>query len=156
MAMTTIDYASLKRIHRMDVAPRGEPVHSLPVSFAIAYFTAALATDLAYWRTAAVLWETFSDWLIMAGLVMTGLAVIAFVFDLMRGAEMDRLAWPHAVGYAFAVLLSLVNIFVHSRDGYTAVVPTGVTLSGLVVLILAVTGVMGRVLTARRRQGAGL
>ena len=154
-AMTTIDYASLRTFHRMDAAPRGEPVHSLLVSFAIAYFVAALVTDLAYWRTASVLWETFSDWLITTGLVMTGLAVIAFVIDRMRGKHTDRLTWPHAVGYALAVLLSLLNIFVHSRDGYTAVVPTGVTLSGLVVLILAVTGLMGRILIARR-HGAEL
>lgn len=151
--MTTIDYTSLRTFHRLDVAPRGEPVHSLLVSFAIAYFVAALVTDLAYWRTGSVLWETFSDWLIMAGLVMAGFAVIAFVIDRMRGKEMDRLVWLHAAGYALAVLLSLLNIFVHSRDGYTAVVPTGVTLSGLVVLTLAVTGLMGRILIARR-QGA--
>jgi uncharacterized membrane protein len=36
-------------------------------------------------------------------------------------------------------LLSLLNAFVHSRDGYTAVVPTGLTLSALVVAILLFT-----------------
>jgi uncharacterized membrane protein len=30
----------------------------------------------------------------------------------------------------------LINAFVHSRDGYTAVIPTGLILSTLVVLIL--------------------
>jgi uncharacterized membrane protein len=154
--MTTIDNASLKTLHRMDLPVGGEPVHLLLVSFPIAYFTAAFVTDLAYWRTAAVLWETFSDWLITAGLVMTGFAVVTFVIDLIRGKQMDRLAWPHAVGYALAVLLSLLNAFVHSRDGYTAVVPTGLALSGLVVLILSITGLMGRALIARRREGADL
>ena len=154
--MTTIDNASLKTFHRMDSPARGEPVHPLLVSFPIAYFTAAFVTDLAYWRTAAVLWETFSDWLITAGLIMTGFAVITFLVDLVRGKQMDRLAWPHAVGYALAVLLSLLNAFVHSRDGYTAVVPTGMALSGLVVLILLITGLMGRTLIARRREGADL
>jgi uncharacterized membrane protein len=154
--MTTIDNASLETLHRIDVPVKGEPVHPLLVSFPIAYFTAAFVTDLAYWRTAAVLWETFSDWLITAGLVMTGFAVITFVIDLIRGKQMNRLAWPHAVGYALAVLLSLLNAFVHSRDGYTAVVPTGLALSGLVVLILSITGLIGRALIARRREGADL
>jgi uncharacterized membrane protein len=154
--MTTIDNASLKTFHPMNSPVKGEPVHPLLVSFPIAYFTAAFVTDLAYWRTAAVLWETFSDWLITAGLIMTGFAVITFVIDLARGKQMDRLAWPHSVGYALAVLLSLLNAFVHSRDGYTAVVPTGVALSGLVVLILLITGLMGRALIARRREGAGI
>lgn len=152
--MTTIDNTSLKTFHRMDSRVRGEPVHPLLVPFPIAYFTAAFVTDLAYWRTAAVLWETFSDWLITAGLLMTGVAVIAYAIDLIRGKQIDGLAWPHAVGYALAVLLSLLNAFVHSRDGYTAVVPTGLALSGLVVLILLVTGLMGRALIARRREGA--
>ncbi len=60
------------------------------------------------------------------------------------------------MGYALAVLLSLLNAFVHSRDGYTAVVPTGVMLSGLVVVILLITGWAGRALIARRREGADL
>jgi uncharacterized membrane protein len=141
---------------RMDLPFRGDPIHPTLASFPIAYFTAAFVTDLAYWRTAAVLWETFSDWLITAGLIMTGVAVIAFLVDLMRGKRMERLAWPHAVGYALAVSLSLLNAFVHSRDGYTAVVPTGLTLSGLVVVILLITGWAGRALTARRREGADL
>ena len=152
--MTTIDNASFRTLHRLDLPVRGGPVHPLLVSFPIAYFTAAFVSDLAYWRTASVLWETFSDWLVTAGLVMTGIAVIAFVIDLMRGKRMDRLAWPHAVGYALAVLLSLLNAFVHGRDGYTAVVPTGLALSGLVVLILLITDLIGRALIARRREGA--
>ena len=141
---------------RMDLPFRGEPIHPTLVSFPVAYFTAAFVTDLAYWRTAAVLWETFSDWLITAGLIMTGVAVVAFLVDLVRGKKMDRLAWPHAVGYALAVALSLVNALVHSRDGYTAVVPTGLTLSGAVVVILLITGWAGRALIVHRRKGADL
>jgi uncharacterized membrane protein len=141
---------------RMDLPFGGEPIHPILVSFPIAYFTAAFVTDLAYWQTAAVLWETFSDWLITAGLVMTGLAVIAFMIDFVRGKRSRTLVWPHAVGYALAVLLSLLNAFVHSRDGYTAVVPTGLALSGLVVVILLITGWAGRALIARRGEGADL
>ena len=43
-----------------------------------------------------MLWETFSDRLTTAGLIMTGVAVAAFLVDLMCGKQMDRLAWPHA------------------------------------------------------------
>jgi uncharacterized membrane protein len=149
--MTTIDNASLKNFHRMDSPVRGEPIHPLLMSFPIAYFTAAFVTDLAYWRTAAVLWETFSDWLIAAGMVTAGIAIIVFLIDLVRGKQIDGLAWPHAIGYALAVLLSLLNAFVHSRDGYTAIVPTGLTLSALVVAILIITSWSGRALIACRR-----
>ena len=141
-------------LDRMDLPFNKEPIHRTLVSFPIAYFTAAFVTDFAYWRTADVQWETFSDWLITGGLIMAGIATVAFVIDRVRGKQSRALAWPHAVGYALAVFLSLLNAFVHSRDGYTAVVPTGLTLSGLVVVILLVTGWVGRSLISRRRVGA--
>ena len=135
---------------RLTARPRGRPIHKILVSFSAAYFTGALVTDLVYWQIPDVLWERFSIWLITAGLIMAGLAAIAYVIDLAGGRRIDRPAWPRAVGYAIAVLLSLVNAFVHSRDGYTAVVPTGLMLSGLVIVVLLLTAWVGRALLANR------
>src|SRR5712672_2878182 len=124
--------------------PRGRPLHQMLVSFSAAYFAGALVTDLVYWQTPDVLWERFSIWLITAGLIVAGLAVIAYVIDLAGGRQIAAPAWPRAIGYAVAVVLALVNAFVHSRDGYTAVVPTGLMLSGLVVLVLLLTAFLAR------------
>jgi uncharacterized membrane protein len=123
------------------------------VSFSAAYFAGALVTDLAYWQIPDVLWERFSIWLIVAGLIMAGLATIAYVIDLAGGRQIDAPAWPRVVGYALAVLLSLLNAFVHSRDGHTAVVPTGLMLSGLVVVVLLLTAWVGMALANRHRVG---
>jgi len=131
--------------------PRGRPLHKMLVAFSAAYFTGALVTDLVYWQMPAVLWERFSIWLISAGLVLSGLAAVAYVIDLVTGREIDRPAVPRAVGYALAVLLSLINAFVHSRDGYTAVVPTGLALSALVVVVLLLTARVGTTLANRSR-----
>jgi uncharacterized membrane protein len=126
------------------------PLHRILAPFPVAYFTAALATDLAYWRTAEVMWERFSVWLISGGLVISALVAFAAVIDLAFTRQ--RPAWFRAIGYTAAVLLSLLNVFVHSRDGYTAVVPVGVTLSVVVVAILLVYSVTaGWTLTYRRR-----
>ncbi len=135
---------------RLTTRPRGRPIHKILVSFSAAYFAGALVTDLVYWQIPDVLWERFSVWLITAGLIMAGLAAIAYVIDLAGGRRIDRPAWPRAVGYAIAVLLSLMNAFVHSRDGYTAVVPTGLMLSGLVIVVLLLTAWVGRALLANR------
>jgi uncharacterized membrane protein len=116
-----------------------KPVHRILTPFPVAYFAAALVTDLAYWRTAEVMWERFSVWLIAGGLVMSGLVALAAVIDLAFSRQ--RPAWFRALGYMIAVLLSLLNVLVHSRDGYTAVVPMGVTLSVIVVAILLVYSV---------------
>src|SRR5271168_2229874 len=134
-------------------APRGGPIHKILVSFSAAYFTGALVTDFVYWQMPDVMWERFSIWLIVAGLVLAGFATIAYEIDLVTHRQIDRPTLPRMVGYAFAVLLSLINAFVHSRDGYTAVVPLGLTLSGLVVVVLLLTALTGMTLANRSRIG---
>jgi uncharacterized membrane protein len=124
------------------------------VSFSAAYFAGAFVTDIVYWQMPDVVWERFSIWLIVAGLFMAGFATVAYVIGLAAGRQIDLPAWPGAVGYAVAVLLALTNAFVHSRDGYTAVVPTGLMLSGLVVVVLLLTSWVARALANRRRVGA--
>jgi uncharacterized membrane protein len=138
---------------RSTAKPRGRPIHQILVSFSAAYFVGALVTDLVYWQIPDVLWERFSIWLIAAGLIMAGLAAVAYVIDLAGGRQIDTPAWPRVVGYALAVLLSLMNAFVHSRDGYTAVVPTGLMLSGLVIVVLLLTAWVGMALANRPRVG---
>src|SRR5216684_3179574 len=133
--------------------PGGQPILPMLVPFPIACFAGALVTDFVYWRTSAVMWERFSIWLITVGLIIAGFAVIAGVIDFAVGKRIQTLAWPHAVGYALALVLSLINAFVHSRDAYTAVVPTGLMLSGLVVIILLFTGWVGSALVYRHRTG---
>src|SRR3978361_1162460 len=76
--------------------PRGPSIHRLLASFSAAYFMGALVTDLVYWRMPDVLWERFSIWLIVAGLVMAGLAVVAYAVDLAGSRRIDRPVWPRA------------------------------------------------------------
>jgi uncharacterized membrane protein len=132
---------------------RGRPVHSMLASFSFAYFAGALVTDLVYWQMPDVMWERFSIWLIMAGLVMAGLAVFAYVINRLAGRRQRRgSAWPRPAGYALAVCLALINAFVHSRDGYTAVVPSGLMLSASVVIVLLLVEI-ATFLANRRRVG---
>src|SRR5216683_8131165 len=138
---------------RLTTRPRGRPIHKMLVSFSAAYFAGALVTDIVYWEIPDVLWERFSIWLITAGLIMAGLTTIAYMIDLAGGRQIDRPAWPRVVGYGLAVLLSVINAFVHSRDGYTAVVPTGLMLSGLVVVVLLLTALVTAALANRHRIG---
>jgi uncharacterized membrane protein len=122
-------------------------------SFSAAYFAGALVTDLVYWQMPDVMWERFSIWLIVAGLVMAGLAVFARVINTVAGhRRRSGPAWPRMAGYAVAVCLAVINAFVHSRDGYTAVVPTGLMLSASVVVVLLLTEI-ATALANRRRVG---
>jgi uncharacterized membrane protein len=127
-------------------------LHPMLVPFPVAYFAAALVTDLAYWRTAEVMWERFSVWLIAGGLVMASLVTLTAVIDLVFAKQ--KPAWFRALGYAAAMVLALLNVFAHSRDGYTAVVPTGLTLSACVVAILLIFMVTGSWTLTIPRRGA--
>ncbi|WP_426409791.1 DUF2231 domain-containing protein [Bradyrhizobium ganzhouense] len=130
---------------------RRVPIHQMLVPFPVAYFAAAFATDLAYSRTAEVMWYRFSVWLIAGGLVMAALVALAALIDLFRG---QRPAWIRTSAYASAVVLSIFNVLVHSRDGYTAIVPTGLTLSGVALVLLLLAMSPGWTLTHRYRIGA--
>ena len=107
------------------------------MTFPAACFIATAMTDLIYARSANMTWETFSIWLLTIGLITAGVFV---VIGLIQAFGQQR--WPSMItraGYAIVLVLSLVNAFVHSRDGYTSVVPTGLAISVVVVVVLAAT-----------------
>jgi uncharacterized membrane protein len=136
----------------------GHPIHPMLVPFPIACFFGAFMTDLVYWWTDAVQWETFSVWLLTAGMVLAGFAVIAGLIDFVGNRRIRALrpAWFHVLGNAIALILALINAFVHSRDGYTAVIPTGLILSTLVVLILMFTAWNGWSMVYRNGTGVSV
>jgi uncharacterized membrane protein len=109
--------------------------------FPIVCFSGALVTDIVYWRTADIMWSDFSDWLLTVGVLIAILAAIAGIVDFLGDHRIRRLgsAWIHGLGNALALALAIVDAFIHTRDAYTSVVPTGLVLSALVVLILLVT-----------------
>lgn len=131
------------------------PIHPMLVAFPLACFSGALISDIAYWRTAQIQWSNFSAWLIAAGLLLGAVAAVAGLigFAAHRANRAQRPAWPQVLGYVVALVLACFNMFVHSRDGWTSVVPTGLTLSALVVLILVASAWLGGSLVYRQRVG---
>jgi len=136
----------------------GLPVHSVLAPVPIVCFVGAFLTDIAYWRTAAMQWANFSAWLLTGGLVVSIFVVLAGLIDFFGDRRIRGLssAWVHGLGNGLALILSIWNAFVHSRDAYTSVVPTGLILSGVVVLILLVTGSIGARLVFHHRVGVRL
>ncbi|MEA1086178.1 MAG: DUF2231 domain-containing protein [Sphingomonas sp.] len=133
----------------------GHPLHPMLVPFPIVCFVGALITDLAYLGSANVQWSNFSIWLITAGLVMGGLAALTGIIDYAgdRRVRAARPATPHMIINLSVFVIEIVNAFVHSRDGWTAVVPTGLTLSAISVLLLGVSAWLGGSLVYKHRVG---
>lgn len=131
------------------------PIHATLVPFPIVCFTLALLTDIAYWQTSHLMWQDFSEWLLLAGLVFGALAALAGAVDFLSRREFraSRSAWPHAVGSVIVLVLAFVNSFVHAADGWTGVVPYGLILSAATVLVMAVTDWFGRAMVYRHGVG---
>jgi uncharacterized membrane protein len=124
------------------------PLHAVLVPFPIACFTGAMITDIVYSRTGVMQWSNFSAWLLAFGLLMGAIAAVFGLLDfLLGGRARPRIGWLHLAGNALVLLLALFNSFVHARDGWTSVVPTGLTLSVITVVLLAVTGFLGHRMT---------
>jgi uncharacterized membrane protein len=140
---------------RSTASIRSHPVHVMLVPIPIVCFIATFITDLIYWRTAAMLWADMSAWLLTIGLIISIFAVLAGLIDFLAEPRIRQLraAWIHALGNVTALVLSILNALVHTRDAYTSVVPTGLILSSLVVLILLVTGWNGWSLVYRHGVG---
>jgi uncharacterized membrane protein len=146
------DHSSLRSTAQI----AGHPIHPMLVPFPIVCFIGAMITDIAYWRSAQMMWADFSAWLLAIGLVMGGLAALAGLIDFLgnRLIRAQAPAWPHMVGNIVMMLLALLNAFVHTRDAWTSVVPVGLILSLLVVLILPVTSWLGGALVYSHGVGA--
>lgn len=123
------------------------PMHTAFWHFAMAFFLGALCTDLAYWKTAEMTWANFSAWLLAAGLIMGGVALLVTLVDWASGrlTGPQRFTWPYLLGNIIVLALSFLNALVHSRDAWTSVVPLGVGISAVVVLLMMVTSFVGRV-----------
>ncbi len=100
----------------------------------------ALLTDIAYWRSAEMMWADFSAWLLAAALIAGVLALIAGLITLFRVPAPDRqgVMWLHGAAFLCAFVLGVFNLLIHSRDAWTSVVPTGLTLSVVSVIVLIV------------------
>jgi uncharacterized membrane protein len=133
----------------------GHPIHPMLVPFPIVCFIGAWLTDIAYANTYDPAWATSSSWLLTVGLIMAVFAVIAGAIDYFSDSPIRSYpaAKVHVIGNIVALVLTIINAFVHSRDGYTSVVPTGITLSTIVVVILGVTAWTGGTLVYRHGVG---
>jgi uncharacterized membrane protein len=135
--------------HRSIVA---ESIYGLLNPIPFGCFVAALIFDIIYSETAVMLWDKGAAWLIVFGLLF---AVVPRLVNLTQvwitsrrtATRTDKLDfWLNLL----AILVAIVNAFVHSRDAY-AVVPAGMWLSVCTVILLSI----GNMVVAVERASRG-
>jgi len=117
-------------------------VASIFEAFPIAGFSLTLASDIAYWQTENLMWQNFSSWLLACGLAGGVLAGLWWLLGLMLGWW--RANWPAAALGLAILIVAFINSLVHAGDGWTAVVPWGLALSGLTVGLMLASALLGR------------
>ena len=121
-----------------------------PIPFG--FFVAALIFDIVYARSGEMLWMKGAAWLIAIGLVFAIIPRLVNLVQVWITSRRSALAGDRLDFWVnlLAIIVAVVNAFVHSRDAYS-VMPAGVWLSALTVLLLAI----GHVVIAVQQPAAG-
>ena len=117
-------------------------VYSFLFPIPVVCFAGALITDIVYASSAFLMWLHFSQWLIAAGVAFGIIAGIVLLIELVtsraiRGAPMG---WAHVALFYAGLAVEVFNAFVHTADGWTAVVPTGLILSAIGAVLMLAAG----------------
>jgi uncharacterized membrane protein len=130
--------------HRDGLRPMalaGHGIYGALLPIPILCFIGALITDITYSQSPEMMWIDFSSWLLLAGLIGGGIAGVVLIAELIRaGRGRTRALSVHFVLLLSAWVVELFNSFIHTRDGWTAVVPTGLTLSIVAVILSLLAG----------------
>lgn len=137
-------------VHHARSAPILQPLHGMLAAFPLAFFVAAFFSDWAYANSANMQWANFSVWLITGGVIMAMIAAIVGIFDVLVVRDVARRRSSlHSILTIVMLVTAIINGFVHSRDGWTSVVPTGIILSAITAVLVLVTSWLGY---AERRE----
>jgi uncharacterized membrane protein len=118
------------------------PIYLLLFPIPVVCFLAALAADVAYWASASLMWLHFSEWLIAGGLAFGLLAALVLLVEFFSspGIRARPAGWSHLFLFYASLVAELLNAFMHTIDGWSAVVPIGMGLS-IVGVLLALAAV---------------
>jgi uncharacterized membrane protein len=132
----------------------GHPIHPMLVPFPIAFFTGALACDIAFRYTSNSFWASCAYWLLGAGVVMALVAALAGLTDFAGDRRIRdlRVAWLHAGGNVILVLIEAYNFYIrYDMAGPPATPPYGLALSAIAVVLMLFNGWQGWEMVYRHR-----
>lgn len=115
--------------------------HAFLLAAAVPLFLGAVLSDWAYWSSYEIQWSNFASWLVAGGMVFLGIALGCALIEVFRAERRGGRALVHFVLLLVAFALGFINALVHARDAW-AVMPSGLVLSVVVLLLVAVATTM--------------
>lgn len=145
-----MDDMTARRAEPPTITPH--PIIAMLLAIPLACFVGGLLTDISYLNSGGNLtWLNFSSWLIASGLLFGALAGLALLIGAFRAGG----SWLPLLLLLAAWVVELLNSFVHARDGWTAVSPTGLVLSIIAsILVIASAGVFAFRRKRRAREAS--
>lgn len=127
------------------------PLHAVLLAATIPLFLGALLSDIAYASSYEVQWTNFASWLIVGGLVFSGLALLWALIGLIRAQRRGGRLLVYFLLLLAIWILGFINALSHARDAW-GVMPGGLILSVIVALLAIAATWIG--FSGRRVGGA--
>lgn len=118
------------------------PLHAVFLAGTIPLFLGAALSDAAYAKTFHIQWNNFASWLLVAGLVFAGIALIFAIVDLFRPYQRARGIVLYFLILLVTWIVGFIDALMHARDAWAGM-PTGLVLSIVVTLLACVATWLG-------------
>lgn len=118
------------------------PLHAVLLAGTVPLFLGALFSDWAYAASYEIQWKNFASWLIPAGLVFAGLALLWTVIDMLRADLRGARPYTYFLVLLAAWILGFVNALVHAKDAWASM-PTALILSIAIAVLAIVATALG-------------
>ncbi len=118
------------------------PLHAILLAGAVPLFLGALLSDIAYYKTFQIQWSNFAAWLIVGGLLFSGLAMLFAGVNLIRARRKAGRPVVYFVLLLVTWALGLVNAFEHAKDAMASM-PSGLVMSIIVTMLICITAWIG-------------
>jgi len=109
-------------------------LHAILLAGTVPLFLGAMLSDIAYFRSYEIQWSNFSSWLIAAGLVFCGLAIVFALVNLARATHKKGRPLIYFLLLAATWILGFINALEHAKDAW-ATMPVGLILSVIVTVL---------------------
>ncbi|WP_405401758.1 DUF2231 domain-containing protein [Paracoccus sp. Ld10] len=101
-----------------------------------------VVTDVAYLQTTILMWKDFSSWLLFFGLIVAGVASVLWLIGLVT--RRPGPTWGSVGLYVLVMAAAFFNSLLHAGDGWTAILPWGVTLSAVTCVLMFLAALLNR------------